>query len=77
MDVEELLKAFIHRSRFKYKLVQIFEYLGKCFCLRKTRSLRGLDKNHIHYKFKKGKRKLEHELDVIQLLKNMRKFKLI
>ena len=31
----------------------------------------------MNYKFKKGNKKLEHELDVIQLLKNMRKLKLI
>eukprot|EP00347_Sterkiella_histriomuscorum_P002468 403368032 len=76
-DVNELLVSFIHRTRFLYGTKKILDYIFRCFCLRKLSKLRFDEQNKAHYMFKKGKKKLEQELDVIQLLKNLRKFKLI
>ena len=74
----------INRKRFHYKLKDIFEYLIRCLCLRKLKfkkyigSRRDWDqKIKKHYQFNEGEDKLFDELDVITLLKSMRRVKLL
>jgi hypothetical protein len=74
----------INRKRFNYKLQDIFEYLIRCMCLRKLKhkkyvgSRRDWDqKIKKHYQFNEGEDKLFDELDVITLLKSMRRIKLL
>ncbi|CDW91852.1 UNKNOWN [Stylonychia lemnae] len=76
-DVHSLLQSFTSRRRFSYNPYQILRFVMKCLC---WRSLRQKKLNNVykeHYLFKKGKEKLEMELDVIQLVKTLRKFRLL
>eukprot|EP00347_Sterkiella_histriomuscorum_P015712 403355969 len=74
-DIDNLLSSFTNRIRFNYGTKKVLDYIFKCFCLRKNSNIKQY--NYSHHIFLKGQKKLEQELDVIQLLKNMRKFKLI
>eukprot|EP00347_Sterkiella_histriomuscorum_P013675 403363802 len=74
-DIDNLLSSFTNRIRFNYGTKKVLDYIFKCFCLRKKSNIKQY--NYSHHIFLKGQKKLEQELDVIQLLKNMRKFKLI
>ena len=67
--------AFLNRSRLDYKTSHIKEYFCKCFCLRNKKNMRGLKGKEAHYMFEKAEIKLKNELDVVKLVKTMRKFK--
>jgi hypothetical protein len=74
----------INRRRYRYTGSDILEYLFKCLCLRnlKLKKFEG-SKEEWHFKYKKhfqfqeGEEKLNNELDVITLLKSMRRVKLL
>ncbi|CDW86714.1 UNKNOWN [Stylonychia lemnae] len=76
-DIDDVLLAFIHRASFTYGLKRMIEYVVKCICLKKSQKLRKDPQGKVHYLYKKGEKKLKGELDVIQLLKSLRKFKLL
>ena len=74
----------INRKRFNYMLRDILEYLIRCMCLRKLKfkkhsgSRKDWDqKIKKHYQFNEGEEKLFDELDVITMLKSMRRIKLL
>ena len=74
----------INRKRFQYKFLDIIEYIMRCLCLRKTKFKRfngpreeWAQNIKKHYQFNEGEGKLFDELDVINLLKTMRRVKLL
>ena len=87
LDLEEIgtiMMNMINRKRFDYGLRDIIAYLLRCLCLRKTKFKRYKGtreewdmKIRKHYQFKEGEDKLFDELDVITLLKTMRRVKLL
>ncbi|CDW90842.1 UNKNOWN [Stylonychia lemnae] len=76
-DLEEVIKSIINRTKFKYGIQKMIDYIFRCICLRRKQSIRIDEQNKVHFLFKKGKKKLKKELDVIKLLKSLRKFKLL
>ena len=83
-EVGVLLRNLINRRRFQYTCSDILEFLVRCLCIRKIkkRKYRGSreeweDNVKKHYHFKEGEDKLFDELDVITLLKSMRRVKLL
>ncbi|CDW74033.1 UNKNOWN [Stylonychia lemnae] len=76
-DLEEVILSIIHRTQFKYGIKKMIDYMFRCICLRRKQSLRFDKQNKVHYLFRKGKKKLKKELDIIKLLKSLRKFKLL
>lgn len=74
----------VNRKRFRYTGKDILSYLMRCLCFRrlKLKKWRGnkegwdqVMRNHAH--FAEGEEKLFDELDVITLLKSMRRVKLL
>ena len=83
-ELNVVLRNVINRRRFQYTCSDILEFLVRCLCLRKIkkRKYRGSREeweDHVkkHYHFKEGEDKLFDELDVITLLKSMRRVKLL
>ena len=83
-DINTILMNLINRKRFNYMLRDILEYLIRCMCLRKLKfkkhsgSRKDWDqKIKKHYQFNEGEDKLFDELDVITMLKSMRRIKLL
>jgi hypothetical protein len=83
-ELNVVLRNIINRRRFQYTCSDILEFLVRCLCLRKIkrRKYRGSKEeweDHVkkHYHFKEGEDKLFDELDVITLLKSMRRVKLL
>lgn len=83
-EVSVVLRNLINRKRFTYTCSDILEFLVRCLCMRriKRRKYRGSREewaDHVkkHYHFKEGEDKLFDELDVITLLKSMRRVKLL
>jgi len=69
-DAKLVLSNIINRVRFMYRWQEIASYVFRCLCVRRAK-----EKKEHH--FNKGKDKLLQELDVITLLKSMRKTKLL
>ncbi len=76
-DISQILVDLINRQRFNYTAKDILTYIFKCLCCRRKESLRDSDQNLKHFLFDKAEEKLESELDIITLLKSMRKLKLM
>lgn len=82
--IQKLLINIISRKRFAYSTKDIITYLLRCLCIRKVKLKKWKGKkedwekvmrNHAHYE--EGEDKLFDELDVITLLKSMRRVKLL
>lgn len=69
--------AIINRKRFNYKFKMIFKYLFKCLCCRNIRLLKENREVKKHFYFEKAEEKLLKELDVIHMLKSIRRLKLV
>eukprot|EP00347_Sterkiella_histriomuscorum_P023730 403333580 len=76
-DVDNLLLSFLSRMRFKYTLKLIFDYVTRCMFLRDLSRYKNKKHYKKHYLYQKGEEKMNQELDVIQLVKTLRKFKLL
>jgi hypothetical protein len=79
-----VLTNIISRRKFLYTGKDILEYLARCFCLRSMKFVKFSgpreEWNRImrkHYHYKEGEDKLFDELDVISLLKLIRRVKLL
>jgi hypothetical protein len=79
-----VLTNMISRRRFLYTGKDILEFLARCFCLRSMKFAKFSgpreEWNMImrkHYHYKEGEDKLFDELDVISLLKAIRRVKLL
>ena len=76
-DKDRLLDEMDRRDRFTYTLRDVWDYIGHCICCKSIKKIK-LDpelKKHIIYK--RGSKKLLHELDCITFLKSIRQLKLI
>ena len=83
-DIALILRNLVTRNRFSYRGKDILEYLGRCLCLRSTKfakfsgTKQEWEKSlRKHYHYTNGEDKLYDELDVITLLKSMRRVKLL
>ncbi|CDW87303.1 UNKNOWN [Stylonychia lemnae] len=76
-DVKDLLRSFIYRMRFTYSYKLLFIYILRCFCCRDLRKSKSHHSFKMHYLYQKGEEKLGMDLDVVQLVKTLRQFKLL
>jgi hypothetical protein len=65
--------AFILRKRFYYRLQDIATYIFCCFGYRDVHGNKSKKRFKNHYLYQKGEEKLKMELDVISLIKSLRK----
>lgn len=72
-DISSLLYAFVLRKRFYYRLLDITKYVLCCFCLRNVEKNKSRKSYKNHYLYSKGEDKLKMELDIISLIKSLRK----
>ncbi|CDW82531.1 UNKNOWN [Stylonychia lemnae] len=76
-DVNSLLVSFISRMRFTYDYTSIWQYVSQCLCIRNLGRLRNKKYFKKHFIYHKGEEKLGQELDVVSLIKTLRKFRLL
>ena len=74
-DVNSLFYAFLNRDRFAYSVKQLARYFFRCLWLRDLS--KGDYKKSEHYLFRRAERKLLNELDVVRVVKTLRKFKIL
>ena len=72
-DVGKLLLNLINRSRFEYRVRDILEYIAKCVCCRSA--IR--DNYKKHHLYNKCVQKVQHDLDIVNMLKQDRQTKLL
>ncbi|TNV83661.1 hypothetical protein FGO68_gene8648 [Halteria grandinella] len=65
----------LKRERFSYGGVHIVDYLTRCLCLRKSQLHQRENKSHFLYN--KGDRKLKQELDIVNLVRQIRQLRLM
>ena len=75
-DIQSLFFAFLNRARFKYTISNILDYIFKCFCIRDTGDNRRDKHYKRHFLFEKAEEKFMQELDVVRIVKTLRKFKM-
>jgi len=76
-DIHSLFFAFLNRSRFLYSPRDIFVYAIKCLCLRDTGENRREKNTKKHHLFEKAEEKFMNELDVVRIVRSLRKFKML
>lgn len=69
--------AFLNRARFSYTISNILEYTFRCFCLRSVDDNRREKSFKKHFLFNKAEDKFMNELDVVRIVKTLRKFKML
>ena len=67
----------IHRKRFKYTLIDVFNYISRCIYCRDLKANRHKKKFKNHFLYEKCEEALKTELDVVSLLRQARKTKLL
>ena len=65
------------RTRLTYDYYEIFHYILSCRCLMKKRSFSNSVTDRRHKQYLIGHEKLEKELDVINIIKNLRQLRLM
>jgi hypothetical protein len=75
-DIQSLFFAFLNRARFKYTIGNIVEYLTRCLCIRDLGDNRRNRSFKRHFLFEKAEEKFMQELDVVRIVKTLRKFKM-
>jgi hypothetical protein len=75
-DVKTVLFAFLNRRRFDYTPSMLFTYFWKCFCLRNVKKYKYLEDYSDHYLFEKAEQKFRNELDVVRIVKTLRRYKM-
>ena len=74
-DIYALLYGFLNRARLNYTFGDRLEYCFNCLCCRNlSEDKRALDLKR-HYLFEKAQRKLHSDLDVVRIIKSLRKIK--
>jgi hypothetical protein len=83
-DLRLVTMNLVNRKRFMYTPHDIINYLTHCICLRKLKfkKYKGTKEDwrktlKKHYQFEEGEEKLFDELDVVTLLKTIRRVKII
>ena len=83
-DIRLVTLNLVNRKRFIYTARDIFHYILHCICIRKVKfkkfngnreKWRRILKKH--YQFEEGEEKLQDELDVVTLLKTIRRVKIM
>ena len=77
IDIQSLFFAFLNRSRFAYTLRDMVEYLLRCLCIRSARANKREIGDKKHFLFEKAEEKFANELDVVRIVKTLRKFKML
>ncbi|CDW78915.1 UNKNOWN [Stylonychia lemnae] len=75
--IDSIMESIINRIRLNYRFRMLVKYYCKCLCLKKLKQITKNEQEKIHYLYQKGRKQLKRELDVVQLLKSLRKFKLM
>ncbi len=75
-DIHGLFFAFLNRSRFRYSIWDILEYAIRCICIRDIGDDRRSKSYKKHFLFEKAEEKFMNELDVVRIVKTLRKFKM-
>ncbi|TNV84542.1 hypothetical protein FGO68_gene6627 [Halteria grandinella] len=78
---EDFLKAVLDfivlkRQRFQYGTKQIIDYMIGCLCMRKKNVLH-VSQNKVHFLYNKGQDKLRQELDIVNLVRQIRQLRLM
>ncbi|TNV82700.1 hypothetical protein FGO68_gene10121 [Halteria grandinella] len=76
-DIYSLFFAFLNRARFRYNPSDITEYILKCLCIRNSSYQRRLNSIKPHYLFEKAEDKFMNELDIVRVVRSLRKFKML
>jgi hypothetical protein len=76
-DIYSLFFAFLNRSRFKFTIFDILEYAIRCVCIRDIGDYRRSKSYKKHFLFDKAEEKFMNELDVVRIVKTLRKFKML
>ena len=76
-DIYSLFFAFLNRARFSYTPMDIMIYCLKCLCFRDTGDNRRETGIKKHFLFEKAEEKFMNELDVVRIVKTLRKFKML
>jgi hypothetical protein len=76
-DIYSLFFAFLNRSRLDYTVADIWTYIMRCLCYRDTGDLRRERTYKKHFLFEKAEEKFNNELDVVRIVKTLRKFKML
>ena len=77
VDIQSLFFAFVNRSRFKYTLSDVFRSLMLCLCLKNLGAHRNEKEVKRHFLFEKAQGKFMNELDIVRIVRTMRKFKML
>ena len=76
-ELNSLFIAFLNRKRFVYRVKNILRYFMRCLCIRGVnKKSEDIDVKK-HALFKKAEEKFNQELDVVRILKSLRKFKML
>ena len=65
------------RTRIYYSYQRIVDYLIKCLCLRRFKVHRKNKKDKIHFYYHKAEKKLGQEMDILNLIRSIRKLKMM
>ena len=76
-DIGSILLTLINRQRFKYTMTDMFEYISRLLCLRKLRQLRHEPSYKRHFIYEKCEHHMNHELDIVSILKTQRQARLL
>jgi hypothetical protein len=72
-----LFFALVNRSRFRYSTKHIIEYVLRCLCLRDLEEQKDRMSIKRHFLFQKAEEKFMQELDVVRIVKTLRRFKML
>ena len=75
--VQKIFETLLARTRFFYSYSQVFEYLAKCLCIKRFNLHRKNKKNKRHFYYKKADKKLGQEMDILNLIRSIRKLKMM
>jgi hypothetical protein len=75
-EINNMYEAILSRERILYSISNIFGYMLNCLCCRRPVSYKGNERLKKHYLFKKAAEKYKKELDIVNIVKTIRKFKL-
>ena len=77
-DIASLFFAFLNRERFDYTVRDIYIYFRRCLCLRSFEDKKSMGSEFKkHYLFQKAEIKFAQDLDVVNIIKSLRKFKMV
>lgn len=76
-DIYSLFFAFLNRARFNYTLTDIIEYFLRCMCIRRLGKLRNNMTYKKHFLFEKAEERFQNELDVVRIVRSLRRFKML